>query len=292
MIEVILDASQIEVFEACPRKWYYDHIRNLTLRKTNPALSTGSFFHEVLRTYYENGQAAPPCSRHIREAVNYAIQISTDAKWPKVAADPKFYIDRLRSYLVNHMWEDDSSQIIAVEKGFSTLLYEDVDRRYLLEGMIDLVSIEASTGLTITDHKTQSRFYDKYGYNHQALNYLSFTGAKYFRYNYIGLQDKEGDNTFRRPIFRPADGVLEQWRRDVLRTFQQMEYYLTHGDEGQYYGEGNPQEIQFPRRRSSCDGKFGVCQFHRICETPDDSKWLPTVLTAYKEKEILWRAWS
>lgn len=200
---------------------------------------------------------------------------------PAVRAAPKFHIDRLKAYLINNMAEDDISEIIAVEQGFSTLLYEDSDRRYILEGMIDLITIEPKTKLTVTDHKTQSRFYDKYGYNHQALNYLAFTGAEYFRYNYIGLQDKQGDNTFRRPIFKPRPGMLEQWKRDVKRTFDELARYVEIGG-----------AAAFPRRRSACDTKFGVCQFHKICEEPDGSKWIPTILTAYHEKENKWRAWS
>lgn len=281
MLEIILDASQIEQFESCNYKWYLDQTRNLTSKQTNPALSTGTFYHEVLKRYYSSAVASPPCSAGIRKAVDYAVELATGplaSQWPKVAKDPKFHLDRLKAYLINHMWEDDASKIIAVEKGFSYILFEDTERRFILEGMIDLVTIEPGTGLTVTDHKTQSRFYDKYAYNHQALNYLNFTGANYFRYNYIGLQDAINANTFRRPIFKPHPDMLEQWKKDVLKTFQRMEWCL--------------REAGFARSRTSCDGKFGVCQFHKICETPDDSKWIPTILTAYKEKENKWRAWS
>jgi hypothetical protein len=195
------------------------------------------------------------------------------------------------------MEEDDMCEIIAVEKGFSTLLYESTERRYILEGTIDLVTIERSTGLTITDHKTQSRFYDKYAYNHQAMNYLSFTQADYFRYNYIGLQDKQNENTFRRPIWKCPPGMLGQWQRDVRKTFDMVHDQLIklnwlRSDDN--YISLQPEDIgAFARSRATCDGKFGICQFHKICEVPDNSKWQPIVIeSAYKPKEEKWKAWS
>lgn len=294
MREVILDASQIKEFETCPRKWYNDNVLNLTTVHPNEALSTGSWFHEVLKLYYSLTKEKPPASNHIKQAVDYAVHLATSPleaiKWPRVRKDPKFHVDRLRAYLITHMCEDDTSEIVAVEKGFSTLLYEDIERRYILEGMIDMVSIERHLGLTVTDHKSQSRAYEKYWNNHQVFNYLSFTGASYFRYNYIGQQEKQNDQTFRRPIFKPHPGQLAQWRKDVLRTFDQM-YDLLVREESMRHSQLEI-DINYPKRITSCQTKFGVCQFHKLCELPDNSEWRPVVLKAYKPKDIAWKAWS
>lgn len=296
--EVILDATQLNILESCPQKWYLDHYLNLTPAKTNSALSTGSYFHEVLKKYYELGQSAPPVSNHIRAAVRLAEELAKgpeSIKWPRVRANPDFHIERLKQYLIKTMYEDDLSEIIAVEKGFSYLLYEDADRRYILEGMIDLISIEPRMGLTVTDHKTQQRFDTIYPYNHQCSNYLIATGAKYFRYNYIGQQETVGTNTFHRPIFCPPPGYLDQWKKDVLNTFRRAEEYLKELDElklivpQMYDSEG---ASCFPRNRAACDSKYGTCAFHRLCELPNNSKWKSTVLTAYKQKESKWKAWS
>jgi hypothetical protein len=317
MQEIILDASQIEVFEHCPYKWYLGYKKHLTPVLTNPALSSGTFYHEVLKYYYSQPlQPSQTRSAAIGPSLAFAQDLIKatcvteylkelgvrSVDFPKVKKDPKFHYDRLKQYLISNMCEDDTSEVIACEQGFSSLLYEDGNRRYILEGMIDLISRERFTGLTITDHKTQSRYYDKYEVNHQAMNYLSFTGANYFRYNYIGLQDNEGPNTFRRDIYKPRPGMIEQWRRDVLRTFHEMYSFiqdtrhstlhiidLPNGREEAGFEITNE---TFPRRRASCDTKFGVCQFHKICEEPDGSKYIPAILTAYKEKDIKWKAWS
>lgn len=297
MIEIILDASQITTFETCPQKWYLDHVRNLTSIHSNPALTTGSWFHEALKFYYSRGKAEPPVSKHLGDTLEYAKDLARGVeskKWIRVKSNPKFHLQRLLSYLITNMGRDDQMEILAVEKGFSTLLYEDSSRRYILEGMIDLITIEPKLGLTVTDHKTQSRFDELYPVNHQLFNYIGFTKANYFRYNYIGQQETQNDNTFHQQIYKlpvnegePNIGIMDQWKEDVFRTFSEMEHYVTLG-EGKQYAE------LYPRRRTSCDSsKYGLCQFHRICEIPDNSKWQPVVIeSGYKQKENIWKAWS
>lgn len=311
MIEVILDASQLEAIERCPHLWFLDHHCNLTSVRTNPALSTGTFHHEINRFYYSADVKLRSDAFVETAKFAHSLSIATQMndyfhkagvrsiKWPAVNAEPKFHVDRSLAGLIKWREEDDTSEVIAVEKGFSTLLYEDSTRRYILEGMIDLVSIEKRMGLTVTDHKTQSRFYDKYEYNHQALNYLSFTGAEYFRYNYIGLQDNVGANTFRREIWKPAPGMINQWRKDVFGTFDEVYNILKEVETYKNIAGVNVAGLKienmgsaFRRRRHGCQGQFGICQFHKLCEVPDGSKWKPVVLTAYKQKEQVWKAWS
>jgi hypothetical protein len=293
LVEITLDASQLEAFEPCPHKWYLDHKLSLTSVVTNPNLSTGTWYHEVLKFYYQTAldkKAAP--SENLKGTVAFAqtLIVTTEVTpelaalgvrsvdWPAVRKDPKFHLDRLKAYLIANIDWDDSLEIVAVEKGFSTILYEDAISRYILEGMIDLVAIAPKMGLVVIDHKTQSRHYGKYGYNHQALNYLSFTGASYFLYNYIGLQDSVSATTFRKELFRPYPGMLKQWREDVKNSFMEMEHYLGSSS--------------FPRRRSACQTKFGVCQFHKLCEFPQNSPQQVVVLSHYKEKEKKWKAWA
>jgi PD-(D/E)XK nuclease superfamily protein len=290
LIEVILDASQLEVIEKCPYNWYLSYIKHLETRRTNPALSTGSFFHECLKFYYGKGQ---PLSNNIRETLLYARELACgDARirWPEVAKDPKFFLYRLKDCIYKWLEQDEAMEIIGVEKGFSTLLYENSRVRFILEGMIDLVSRKNIMGLTVTDHKTQSRYYEKYEYNHQIMNYMSFTGAEYFEYNYIGLQDTITKTTFFRPVFKPPEGMLAQWKQDVIHTFMGVADMLERANL-ETFELLNP-SAYFPRRRSACDTKFGVCQFHKICQVPDDNPLQITTFSAYKEKDQQWKAWS
>lgn len=295
MIEVILDASQLEVIEACPRKWYYDSIRNLTTLRTNPALTTGTFYHAVLQFYYSQPF---PVTDHLKPTFEYAKLLADRGyepenesnRWPEVRENKEFHLTRLRDYLIRWSHEDEAIRVVAVEKGFSYLLYEDTEKRFILEGMIDLIYRHPQMGLVVRDHKTQSRAYDKYPHCHQALNYLTATGGDYFEYNYIGLQKAPSPaNFWHSEPFKPGPGVLDQWKRDVLRTF--MEVYWIKRNELEV-GTAWLREDLYARRKASCQTKFGMCQFHKICEVPETDPLYPNVFTAYKEKERRWKPWS
>lgn len=306
MIEVILDASQIETFETCAQKWFKSYIQNLEPKKAFRAQSTGSYYHEVLAHYY--GLYLPSSDilsteDRMRSAMKFATQSDLLKKFHITKQeDIEFHVNRLLYYLNFNSVEDEQTTIIAVEQGFSYLLYEDATRRYIAEGKIDIVGRRKELGLFVQDHKTQSRKDDRYPYNHQVMNYLNFTGADYFEYNYIGLQDKLPPKGLRRNIYRPPPGVMEQWKADTIKTFDEMASILYAGRrtnevlEGglyMYHNDYTPREEMFPRRRTACDAsKYGTCQYHKICEVPDNSEFVQIVKNHYKVKDEKWRAWS
>jgi hypothetical protein len=313
-IEIILDASQIDEFEECALAWYLGYHLNLEPRHSKHFFNKGSYIHEVLAHYYSNPLNLPDWEFRVKDALEFARTVDLFKKWGiKTQEEKKFYFERLREYFYRWWSEDIVTEVIAVEKGFSWLLYEDERRRYILEGKIDLVARTPNLGLIVQDHKSQSRAYEKYELNHQVMNYFSYVKPDYFVYNYIGLQDKKNDSTFVKQIYKPHPGMLEQWRRDVLKTFHSMYDMITahaFDEEGEckVCGDSYDARVQmscasetskglyhidkFPRRRANCASKFGLCQFHHICEVPDNSKWVPIVKNAYKLKDEKWRAWT
>lgn len=315
MVEIILDASQLELFEKCPRAWYYAYVRNLTPIHSKQAFATGSYYHEVLALFYHlpltclivtsvKTSVEPElwqmrCKRigptqdvaaRIRAAMDFAADGALLDKYlPKDLDIRKFHRQRLVDYFYKYALEDESLEPIAVEQGFSTLLYEDNDRRYILEGKIDLVCRSKHFGFAVMDHKTQSRKDDRWEFNHQVCNYLSFTKADYFIYNYIGLQDKLPPDGIRRTIYKPHPGMLRQWKHEVTNTFDEMYNYMTTFIETPLIVAEN----DYPRRRHACDSdKYGLCQFHKLCSVPDDSPFKNAVLSHYREKDNKWRAWT
>lgn len=285
MIEVILDASQLELFESCPRKWYYSQVLNLTTISPYSPFDIGSYYHSVIAHYYTMLKRTKSLSEALRSACDFAAQDTLLKKYHINDPDERiFHRRRLMDYINYYAHEDESLEIIAIESGFSYLLYEDENCRYILEGLIDLITINGPLGLIVMDHKTQSRKDDRWEFNHQVCNYLNFTKADYFVYNYIGLQQNLPKDGFRRVIYKPPEGMLEQWLKEVLRTFDEMYNYVA--------AHGIPELREFPRRRAACDSsKYGLCQYHKLCSIPDNSRFQNAVLSAYKTKEQ-WRAWS
>jgi hypothetical protein len=102
------------------------------------------------------------------------------------------------------------------------------------------------------------------------------------------LQKEINKETFRRELYKPHPGMLEQWKTDIMRVFDEMNnYIITHAVEKPTYVEK-----AFPRRRTNCQTKFGVCQFHHICSVPDTSKFQNSVRQKYTQKEEKWQAWK
>lgn len=292
----MLDASQLEVFEPCPRKWEYGYPKNLIPKRSHRAFDTGSYYHAVLDCFY--GLPIRPENpitdfvERLRFTCDFSAKDELLRKYNITDSEEQiFHRKRLVEYFYFWNAEDELMTSIAVEQGFSWLLYEDEKRRYILEGKIDLVNECKPYGLNVMDHKTQSRKDDRWEFNHQVCNYLSYmeqmgTPADYFVYNYIGLQDKLPKDGFRRMVYQPHPGMLKQWKSEVLRTFDEMYNYLE-------YKEMNP-DYELRRRRSACDSsKYGLCTYHKLCSVPDDRPDLKlVVLSHYKEKDEKWRAWT
>src|SRR5690349_10856592 len=139
MIEIIMDASQLELFQLCPRKWYYANVLNLQPRfRTKSALSIGSYYHEVLAHFYNSLKAKVDFTESLRRAADFAAQPTLLSQWHILdPAEQIFHRKRLIDYFYKWNCEDSGMEVIAVEQGFSRLLYEDAKRRYILEGKID-----------------------------------------------------------------------------------------------------------------------------------------------------------
>lgn len=299
MIEIIMDASQLEAFEACPRKWYYSYVLNLIPNRASKAFDVGSYFHEILAFYYSLPiQTAPitDIDERIRASVEFSASGDLLRKFRiKDIELQKFYRQRLVDYFYKYADEDAATTSIAVEQGFSQLLYEDNIRRYILEGKIDFVGKNNIYGLFVRDHKTQSRKDDRWEFNHQVCNYMLASGANYFEYNYLGLQDKLPPEGMRRIPYKPHPGMLDQWKLEVMKTFREMEDYKNCFVEltKDFERANTEYEINYPRRRSACDSsKYGLCSMHKLCSIPDNSQWVPAVMSGYKSKKERWQAWK
>lgn len=302
MIEICLDASQLETIEPCPRKWYYSYALNLIPNQSKRYFDVGSYYHEVLARYYGLPLTGiKDLTERLRQSLAFASESDLLRKFHiKDLDEQKFHRQRLLDYFATYMGEDEKMEPIAVEQGFSYLLYEDDSRRYILEGKIDLINKMMPYGLNVMDHKTQSRKDDRWEFNHQVCNYMSFmescgTPANYFIYNYLGLQDKIPPQGIRRVIYKPHPGMLDQWKKEVKLTFDAMYHARLQAESMHQDGNFNilAEADLYERRRSACDAsKYGLCTYHKLCSVPDGSKWVPAVFSAYKEKEEKWLAWS
>src|SRR6266446_5275257 len=145
-----LDASQIKSFDGeCQLMWAYLYRENLRLVGADTsAMNKGTIIHFLLENFYK--LLAKSVER--REAAQASIEIfQTNIKErPEVSFGfdkdlLNFLCQRFSQYVYNYAGRDLIPAInldnnaIAVELGFSKILYEDEDVLFLLEGRIDLL---------------------------------------------------------------------------------------------------------------------------------------------------------
>src|SRR5574339_40587 len=154
-------------------------------------------------------------------------------------------------------YENETWIPLAVEKRFAIKIYENDKYTFIYEGQMDLV-VSQDNAVVIVDHKTQSRKYDIYPFNHQVMGYLYATKASQFVYNYIKFTKE--DSLRRVPvIFTQAQ--LDRWKDDTIEQF----FRTAHAYEKKSF-----------LRSWNCSTKYGVCDFHNVCEATsyNQQKWL------------------
>lgn len=195
----------------------------------------------------------------------------------KIAAETGLAMDKsydLASAFMGYRikYKNDTLIPLAVEKGFTKLLYEDDMNRFSYEGSIDLTALNPKK-MTIIDHKSESANRPIYEHNNQAIGYLYATGATEFMYNYVTLTK-----------------VPEYHRRVHVFTEAQIAQWVSNTTEWFFRAKSAILQRRF-LPSLQCVGIYGVCPFHRICEQPKDNIKQIVIATNYKRRKP-YRSWS
>lgn len=253
------DSHSLRSFKQCPQRFDFVHERKIEPIARNNKFDIGTAVHELLGTYYKKkAQVKEIRSIHLSEILETCIP------FPHLTTEQNDFLE-VRFLRYHKHYENDSYITVTVETGFSKILYEDDNYLFIYEGRPDWVfklnnNIDSILG--IADHKSQSRYYDYYFYNDQALGYCWAAGTQLFTYNYFGLQETGSpDSWFRRPkkIFQPQE--IKEWEAETVN------WYF---DIAQHYGSPQEQFKQLPHWKKSwqCQNGGGICEFARICEAP------------------------
>lgn len=172
--------------------------------------------------------------------------------------ETNIFIRAIGKYLKSYNWDD--WRPIGIETGFSKVIHEDDENLFIYEGRPDMIVLQTKENLlTIGDNKTQSQKYHIYPHNNQVYGYLWGIGARYFFYNYLHLIK---DPEVRREAFTFNDGQIEAWKTDTIKWMFKMKEAI--------------QEDDFPLCRYSCQDKYGLCEYVKICEfpKPEMKQWI------------------
>jgi hypothetical protein len=301
-----LDSSQIYELQTCPLRWLYKYKENLQLAGLkSDAPDKGTLIHHLCDLYYNflwkgaNSIEASNKAIEVFKERNLTLELFPEDKDHTLE---NFLISRFTLYTQRYANNDfilPKGDVSPVELGFSKLLYEDIDAKFIVEGRIDLVNIINGTVPCWTDHKTQSKESNLYNYKPQFKTYAWATGYEYAIINYIGLQEDKNNEKlkkgtlFRRNLIHFPKPMIEEWEHKMLEIFHLTHLMLTWIEGNEKVGRQLEESFYLNRNDSACAGAFdsNPCQFCYICE---EFNWdMKDQIKAFKyNKRPAWSPWN
>lgn len=266
-----VDNTKRRSYSTCPRKYYYEHIRNLRPSYGSTALRYGITWHSIIENYYltikEHGWSARP------EAITNAI-LAGKKTWELETSKFNFYNDyrtlenclsAFMGYLDNYKDDMDFLKVLDVETKFSIPLTSDVEFVGKIDGTVEL-----NGAAWLMEHKTTGMPIDKQMKtllrDPQLIGY--FYAGRELRDSHIegvlipmlhtsaskskttGLYGKPRIEYRRSPqIFTEDD--IQLWKQSFLWTAKQLIYSVENNF--------------WPMQLDSCY-HWGICGYTQLCE--------------------------
>jgi hypothetical protein len=264
-----IDNTKRRCYALCPRKFYFEHVKNLRPLYGSTALRFGLCWHETLEAYYTT------ILKEGWEAKTSAITngaLAAKASWEKESKDRQFYSDyrTLENCLSAFMgyityYSDDESflEVVDVEETFKIPVSDEV----FFTGKID-AKVKLNGSKWLLEHKTTSMPIDR------QLKTLQ-RDAQIIGYTFAGMQDHEIEGTlismthvssikskttgtygktkieYRRSPQIFTQGDIESWLESLLWTGEQI--------------ISSTKNNFWPCQLDSCY-HFGSCTYTQLCE--------------------------
>jgi hypothetical protein len=263
-----LNSHALSSFQECENKYLFRDIIGLDTLSGKAAIRRGTVASKFLALYYYNRMK--PRKNFQRVLANPLLWVKRIAKDMECSERDAFSL--YASFIqYGNQYKFESWNPIAVEKGFSKILYEDSENLFVYEGRPDLI-VTDTPGLIVVDHKTQSRKYSIYGHNNQAKGYLWATGGTQFVYNYINYIKV---TEFRREAHLFTQSQIDDWVSCTTDWFFRIKHSITN--------------MKFVPSWN-CNSLYGVCPFHLICEQPKPGVREFVIKSQYKIRKS-YRSW-
>lgn len=262
---ISLDSWRIKAYLTCEESYKFSYVENL--RKAHiykPAIDytgQGTFVHSMLAIFYTMRALSPRTDRYTHSAATINI-IKKNKLIKNAGLSPEFdkiVMERFQQYLFRYNTGDFiptyRNGVIGVEVPFSIILYEDAEKIFILEGRIDLLSVNAA-GPVFIDHKTQGKVSNLYERKIQFLCYALATGYEQGAINYFGLQQKYVEGVSLRQKFFHIPKSYVAMFKEYLISEVYSKIYAAHTTG------------YFSRNLNSCSGpdEKRPCEFSQICE--------------------------
>lgn len=271
------DATSLDLAMACPRKYYYRMIRNITPKGTSVHLLFGGIYAKALETFYLLRSQGKTLDEALHEIVHMALVLSwnhpTSAEGERIAGGQPHSFDStsktryslLRSIIwyIEEFGDESSGNVTthvlqsgkpAVELSFALEFAPDImycghlDRVVNFSGDLYWMD-QKTTGGTVSQH-----YFNGFKPGNQFAGY-SWAGRAILKTPLrSGIIDAAqiavGFTRFLRGFITYTDEELVEWRESAIEVITRTREYT--------------QRQQFPMNPTAC-GNYGGCPYRGIC---------------------------
>lgn len=284
---IILDASKIDLFETCPRRYHIRHNLNKTLpiHKKAEALDKGALLHEGFEVYFK----ALAVGTHYNDRMSASLM-----KIRERSSDPEN--SNLESEDINILlsafeqscdyWrsEDENCiEVLAVEQPFAYVLHEDDYVRIIISGKIDLLCNYNGIGRNASyknlpmDHKSFSKDGPIFRKSNQFINYSSAVGSNYLLVNRVGLYSEKSkvpiEDRFKRLPLSYDPIYIADWKNNLTKMILN-EYLVCVAED------------YWPEKPTSCNKFNRLCEYYEICDSSGEEAKIFKLQSNYIDAEV------
>ena len=164
-------------------------------------------------------------------------------------------MEQYQKFYINDPWVPLEVEIVKGET-----LYEDDEIRILWKAKLDEV-VDTNQGIFPMDHKTMKQRRDTNSNNNQFIGQCILQKTRSVIINKIGWQTTlKPEEKFTRVFIPYTPQRMMEWQSEILPYYAKL--MIMYSESG-----------YFPPNFSSCEGKYGNCNFYRdVCSTNPDMR--------------------
>jgi len=251
--------SLVNNWDSCPTRGFYTDIKQIgqseTKASSQDSREIGILVHKMLEMYYQLLQWTDD-KRDVRRISSVEFGRKKSVELSLSSTDVETAIRTFNDYVA--FYGDEDIQPLEVEQPFSKVLFETDSHIILMEGKKDLKAV-LQGNTWIIDHKTtgSKRFLSPI--SNQFFAYAWASEVRTVVINSIGTQKTvEPKDRFRRLFVSFTEEQIQEWYGNTVKSILDWIGYIETG--------------HYLMRLTSCQSKFGLCQFHPICSSPPEDR--------------------
>lgn len=285
-IVLTLNSHSLSDYQKCPRRYEYNALIQIEPAQTKKVFLLGTFWGKMMEIYYrakiKYGDKWGDNTAKKLEILCRRMAKCAESESNEFTENERNLL-ATRILLYHKFYAAENWKPIAVETGFSIVLYEDDKYVFIYEGRPDRVMTIPNPFrpyervVCISDDKTRAKNIDLVDFNNQVNGYLVAAKTNWFIYNYMGKQNEGGPSKyFQRQVVHRDDAALDRWKENTIKWYWRIINDMQIND--------FPQSMQ-------CPGEYSNCEFLPLCSADTESEYNVVMANRFKKREEARKSW-